>query len=55
LNEVTNQKQKTNKTKNKTTTTTKNPISYVHAACDGLYIFGPGRCGLVGIGVTWLE
>jgi hypothetical protein len=29
-------------------------------ACDGLYIFGPGsgtiwRCGLIGIGVTWLE
>ena len=28
--------------------------------CDGLYILGPGsvtiwRCGLVGIGVTWLE
>jgi hypothetical protein len=31
---------------------------FIH--CDGLYIFGPGsgtiwRCGLVGIGVTWLE
>jgi hypothetical protein len=30
------------------------------AGCDGLYILGPGsgtiwRCGLVGIGVTWLE
>ena len=29
-------------------------------SCDGLYILGPGsgtiwRCGLVGIGVTWLE
>jgi hypothetical protein len=29
-------------------------------ACDGLYILGPGsgtirRCGLVAIGVTWLE
>jgi hypothetical protein len=28
--------------------------------CDGLYILGPGsgiiwRCGLDGIGVTWLE
>jgi hypothetical protein len=28
--------------------------------CDGLYILGPGsgsvwRCGLVGIGLTWLE
>jgi hypothetical protein len=28
--------------------------------CHGLYILGPGsgtiwRCGLVGIGVTWLE
>jgi hypothetical protein len=28
--------------------------------CDGLYILGPGsgtigRCGLVGMGVTWLE
>jgi hypothetical protein len=28
--------------------------------CDGLYTLGPGsgtiwRCGLVGIGVTWLE
>jgi hypothetical protein len=32
----------------------------VHDWCDGLYILGPGsgtiwRCGLVGIGVTWLE
>ena len=31
-----------------------------HGSCDGLYIFGPGngtiwKCGLVGIGVTWLE
>jgi hypothetical protein len=29
-------------------------------ACDGLYILGPGsgtigRCGPVGIGMTWLE
>jgi hypothetical protein len=32
----------------------------VKGHCDGLYILGPGsgticRCGLVGIGVTWLE
>jgi hypothetical protein len=31
-----------------------------HGICDGLYILGSGsdaiwRCGLVGIGVTWLE
>jgi hypothetical protein len=29
-------------------------------SCDGMYILGPGsgsilRCGLVGIGVTWLK
>jgi hypothetical protein len=33
---------------------------YLFSICDGLYILGPGsgtiwRCGLVGIGVTWLD
>ena len=32
----------------------------IYTQCDGLYILEPGsgtiwRCGLVGIGVTWLE
>jgi hypothetical protein len=35
-------------------------ISIEYSYCDGLYILGPRsgtiwRCGLVGIGVTWLE
>jgi hypothetical protein len=33
---------------------------HIVSTCDGLYILGPGigtiwRCGLDGIGVTWLE
>jgi hypothetical protein len=33
---------------------------HIHTYCDGLYILGLGngtiwRCGLDGIGVTWLE
>jgi hypothetical protein len=36
------------------------PSGLWEGGCDGLYILGPGsgiiwRCGLVGIGVTWLE
>jgi hypothetical protein len=35
-------------------------FQHQHGGCDGLYILGPGSgniwiCGLVGIGVTWLE
>jgi hypothetical protein len=35
-------------------------LDHIVVLCDGLYILGPGsgtiwRCGLVGIGVTWLE
>ena len=39
---------------------TESPQKTKKARCDGLYILGPGsgtiwKCGLVGIGVTWLE
>jgi hypothetical protein len=50
------QKQAKNKTKqNKTKKQT-----HTQTHCDGLYVLGPGsgtiwRCGLDGIGVTWLE